>query len=108
MTDQEKKFADEYIFRYFNSEERSGRTIAVEVAKYAGYSIPDDNVVKADLLAQAIYNKAEIKTYIEDQIQDFKSKLHPSQRRILWTAIAAMTVGDPDEWDHHGLIQSNI
>lgn len=107
MTDQEKKFADEFVFRYFNGEERSGRTIAIEVAKYAGYSIPDD-VVKADQVAQAIYNTPEIKTYIEDQIQDFKSKLHPSQRRTLWTAIAAMTVGDPGEWNHHGLIQSNI
>lgn len=106
MTDQEKKFVDEYIFRYFNGEERNGRTLAVEVAKYVGYSIPDNNVVKADLLAQAIYNTPEIKTYIEDQIQVFKSKLHPSQRRTLWTAIAAMTVGDPDEWDHQGFINS--
>lgn len=108
MTDQEKKFADEFVFRYFNGEERNGRTLAVEAAKYAGYSIPNDDVVKADQVAQAIYNKAEIKTYIEDQIQDFKSKLHPSQRRTLWTAITAMTVGDPDEWNHHGLIKSNI
>ena len=106
MTDQEKKFADEFVFRYFNREERSGRTLAIEVAKYAGYPIPDNNVVKADQIAQAIYNKSEIKTYIENQILEFKAKLHPSQRRTLWTAIVEMIIGDPDDWEQHGFINS--
>ncbi|WFD09957.1 hypothetical protein [Tepidibacter hydrothermalis] len=105
MTDQEKKFADEFVFRYFNGEERSQITLAVEVAKFAGYIIPESKP-KAELLVKALYNKEEIKTYIDSQIQDFKSKLHPSQRRTFWTAIAAMTVGDPDEWNQHGFINS--
>lgn len=107
MTDQEKKFADEYVFRYFNSEEKSGWNIAIESATFAGYTLPESKP-KAELIVKALYNKAEIKTYIENQIKEFKAKLHPSQRRNLWTAIAAMIVGDPDEWDHHGLIKSNI
>lgn len=107
MTDQEKKFADEYVFRYFNSEERSGWNIAIESATFAGYTLPESKP-KAELIVKALYNKDEVKNYIEGQILAYKARLHPSQRRTLWAAIAAMTVGDPDGWDHHGLIQSNI
>jgi phage terminase small subunit len=107
MTDQEKKFADEYVFHYFNSEERGSWSIAIEAARFAGYTLPESKP-KAEEVVKALYNKDEVKEYIEGQILAFKEKLNPSQRRNLWTAIAAMTVGDPGEWNHHGLIKSNI
>ncbi|MCT4686611.1 terminase small subunit [Vallitalea sp.] len=102
MTDQEKKFADEYIFRYFNSDECSWIN-AVEAAKQAGYTLPKCNL-GAEGIAKALFNKGVIKNYIESQIQAFKEKLNPSQRRKLWIAIAEMTIDDPSDWDNWGFV----
>lgn len=103
MTNQEKKFADECVFMYFNSDETSLRTNAIIAAKYAGYEIPRE-VTKADLIVNSLLEKVEVKDYIAEQIHTYKAKFDSSQRRKFWDVITAMTLGDPCDWTHYGRI----
>ncbi|MEI8200541.1 MAG: hypothetical protein WCG21_10795 [Eubacteriales bacterium] len=103
MTTQEQNFSDECVFLYFNTGDRDWGN-AVNAAKKAGYSIPENDVIGAELAARAIYNKPEIKTYVENQICVFKEKLSPAQRRTLWALISTMTIGEPDAWCNNGFV----
>ncbi|MCI3029763.1 hypothetical protein LMF32_11980 [Desemzia sp. C1] len=105
MNEQEKLFADEFVFRYFNSNESNGRVLAVQAAIYTGYKLPTD-VSAADAEAQKIYNKPAVKEYIENEVSELRDKLQLEQRRYLWKDIKTMTIGEPDDWDHHGVIRA--
>lgn len=100
MNTKEQKFADEYVFLYFNSNET---IIGVEAARTAGYDIPKD-VVKADDFTEELLEKPAIKTYINEQIEEIKEKLSPEQRRNLWNAINAMELGETTDWSQWGAI----
>lgn len=107
MTDQEKKYADEFLFQYFNSDETGAWSIAVQAATMAGYILPESKL-KVELLVKAIHTKLEVQTYIKDKISELKEKLHPSQRRVLWKAITETVTGEPDEWEQEGFIKYRL
>lgn len=104
MTTQEQNFSDECVFLYFNSDNIGGWNDVVGAARTAGYTLPENDVIGAELAARAIYNKPEIKTYVESQISVFKEKLSPAQRRTLWALISTMTIGEPGAWHNNGFV----
>jgi hypothetical protein len=102
LTEQEKKFADEYVFLYFHTTATySG--MAVNAASYAGYNIPVD-VCQADSLGKSLLAKSDIKEYIEQEIKRFRSILSGEQRRNLWGHISQFAAGTPEQGASYGNI----
>ena len=104
MTSKEKLFADEFVFLRFNGDETDKWTIAIRAAKTAGYDVPSDRN-QAMAFVKALYERSDILTYIENAVDTFTSKLAPSQRRTLWTAISAMELGEITDWIECGHIK---
>ena len=109
MTTQETNFAKEYVFQYFNSDERNDTEIAIRAALIAGYTVPIDKVT-GDSFGKALLKKDEISTYINTQIEEFKVKMNPANRRTLWTAISEMDTPNTDvvEWGNYGRIDPRV
>ena len=94
MTQQEKTFANEYVFLHFNGGDAAASVNAAAAAKKAGYEIPADRTA-ADTFCKGLLAKCS--DYIAEQTAAFAEKLSGAQRRNLWAAIAAMEAGDPDD-----------
>jgi len=95
MTDQEKKFADEYVMLFFHSS-TSTLKMMVNAARYAGYELSAD-CIKAELFSRDLLERKDINEYVKAEIASFRAKLSGSQRRNLWNLISNMTIGEPDE-----------
>jgi len=91
ITEQEMNFADEYVMQYFHTNATySG--MAVSAARCAGYIIPVDES-KADDLGKSLLEKAEIRSYIDAEIERFRGILSGNQRNNLWKYISDFVAG---------------
>ncbi len=99
MTDQEKKFADEYVMLFFHRP-ASTLDMMVDAAKYSGYELSAD-CIKAQLFSRDLLKRKDINEYVQAEIESFRAKLSGSQRRNLWNLISNMTIGEPDENGTH-------
>ena len=85
MTEQEKIFADKFVFLRFNNGDVA--TLAQNAAMTAGYNIPN-GVTEADKFCKELLNNVEISLYIAEQLKIFNDKFSERNRRKLWAAIA--------------------
>ena len=93
MNAKEKKFVDEYIFQFFNSNETDTKSLAVKAAKYAGYTDTEESTVER--IVSDLMQQKPIRIEIDNQINSFREKLSGKQRRNLWKAIADFEIGTP-------------
>ncbi len=102
LSEQEKKFADEYVFSFFHAPAVSDAD-ALGAAEYAGYEVPDD-YSKADVLAKSLLNNKNIRQYIDSEIERFRVILSGEQRRNLWKYISEFKEGEPETEGCYGSI----
>ena len=95
MTEQEKKFADEYVLMYFHSPNTYSE-MAIEAAITSGYSVPKD-VRSADDLGKTLLEKPCIRKYIDSEIKRFREILSDEQRRNLWKYISDFKTGTSEK-----------
>lgn len=95
MTNQEKKFANEYVMLFFHAPTTTLET-AVSAAKYAGYDLSED-CNAAEATAKGLLTKPAISEYIKAEVDAFRSRFSGSQRRNLWEAIRAFEPGTPED-----------
>lgn len=94
MTEQQKQFADEFIFLKFNSNETAHTKLAEKAAAKAFIDLPKD-LEEREKFCKEILNVTAVKAYIATQSAMLKKKLSGQQRRNLWAAILEMNVGEP-------------
>lgn len=102
LSEQEKKFADEYVFLHFHAYAVYPGMV-VSAAIYAGYDVSAD-VNKADEFAKSLLKKHNIKQYIDSEIERFRTILSSEQRRSLWVYISQFTAGAPEQEACYGNI----
>ena len=98
LTEQEKKFADEYVFLNFHVHGVCPGMGALAVI-YAGYDVSNNT---ADEFAKSLLSKQNIRQYVDSEIERFRSILSSEQRRNLWAYISKFTVGMPEEGACYG------
>ena len=98
LTEQEKKFADEYVFLNFHVHGVCPGMGALAVI-CAGYDVSSNT---ADEFAKSLLSKQNIRQYVDSEIERFRSILSSEQRRNLWTYISKFTVGAPEQGACYG------
>lgn len=100
MTQQEKKFADQYVFIFFHDYSHYPMQYILE---YAGYEVPADSY-EVDKFGSSLLSKPEIKAYIDAEIERFRKILSGEQRKNLWKYISAFSLGDAEMGACYGAI----
>lgn len=95
LSKQEKKFADEYVFRFFHAPAVTVE-MRLESAKYAGYAI-SGNHAKDDAIVNSLLEKSDVKAYIAGEIERFRKILDDDQARALWNHISEFVPGEPED-----------
>ena len=85
LTEQEKKFADAFVYLFFHAPALMPG-MKEDAAVYAGYDVPVDRNA-ADNFARALSEKANIKQYIDSEIERFRGILSDDQS-MRWRARA--------------------
>lgn len=67
ITEQEKKFADAFVYLFFH-ESAVMPGMKEDAAVYAGYDLPTD-INAAENFANALYQKPSIKKYIDAELE---------------------------------------
>lgn len=98
ITEQEKKFADEYVFLNFHAHGVCPGMGALAVI-YAGYDVSNNT---ADEFAKSLLSKQNIRQYVDSEIERFRSILSSEQRRNLWAYISKFAVGTPEQGACYG------
>ena len=103
ITEQEKKFADEYVFLNFHAHGVSlhdaFRLMGALAVIYAEYDVSSNT---ADEFAKSLLSKQNIRQYVDSEIERFRSILSSEQRRNLWAYISKFTVGTPEQGACYG------
>lgn len=93
LTEQEIQFAEEFVFLYFNDNEKASDILGMRAAVVAGYDIPEDRLEANEfiktLLGETEGASTDIKSYIETLIEDFRKKFAIENKRSLWELISA-------------------
>ena len=94
LSKQEKKFADEYVYGFFhtNAVTTSLYTHSAVVAGYAEEANTD-----ARNIAIALLNKADVKAYVDAEIERFRNILADEHGKALWNHISKFEPSEPDE-----------
>ena len=92
LTEQEKKFADTFVYLFFHSHAMYAG-MGAEAARVAGYDVPVDRNA-ADNFARALSEKANIKQYIDSEIERFREILSDDQSMNLWKHISEFKPGE--------------
>ena len=92
LTDQEKKFADAFVYLFFHAPALMPG-MKEDAAVYAGYDVPVDRNA-ADNFARALSEKANIKQYIDSEIERFRGILSDDQSMNLWKHISEFKPGE--------------
>lgn len=98
LAEQEKKFADEYVFLNFHVHGVCPGMGALAVI-CAGYDVSSNT---ADEFAKSLLSKQNIRQYVDSEIERFRSILSSEQRRNLWAYISKFTVGTPEQGACYG------
>lgn len=98
ITEQEKKFADEYVFLNFHAHGVCPGMGALAVI-YAEYDVSSNT---ADEFAKSLLSKQNIRQYVDSEIERFRSILSSEQGRNLWAYISKFTVGTPEQGACYG------
>lgn len=94
LTKQEKKFADEYVYGFFHTSAVTTALYA-RAAVIAGYAKEENN--DARNIAVTLLNKAEVKEYVDSEIERFRNILADGYGKALWNHISKFEPGEPDE-----------
>lgn len=92
LTEQEKKFADAFVYLFFHAPALMPG-MKEDAAVYAGYDVPVDRNA-ADNFARALSEKANIKQYIDSEIERFREILSDDQSMNLWKHISEFKPGE--------------
>lgn len=99
LTKQEQKFADEYVYGFFHTNAATVGLYAHSVVT-AGYA--KDANREAENIAMTLLNKAEVKSYIDAEIERFRSIFADEQGKALWNHISKFEPGEIDEECYFG------
>ena len=96
LTEQEVKFAEDFVYLYFNGGEKAFDRIGMKAAIAADYTIPENQeearIFIKTLLGETEGSSPDIRNYIDELIASFRKKLSINNRRTVWELISKMEV----------------
>ena len=92
ITEQEKKFADAFVYLFFHAPALMPG-MKEDAAAYAGYDLPTDRNA-AENFATVLYQKPNIRKYIDAELERFREILSDDQSMNLWKHISEFKPGE--------------
>lgn len=92
ITEQEKKFADAFVYLFFHAPALMPG-MKEDAAAYAGYDLPTDRNA-AENFANTLYQKPSVRKYIDAELERFREILSDDQSMNLWKHISEFKPGE--------------